>query len=248
MTILRNDPVDPTIQADQVVKGNGREDTKGMKNVMQVETTGFVSSWHSHFSLFTITSQVLLAEANRQNRLCLHFFYEVYDSPHPAAFRRVPDGGKEAAGPTEPQPPPLSPGRETIPVSLSSIHITVRSELQSGSTGIVHIGTMAVDQSGPTAKVAVKLAFSRDEKARLMEEHQVYSRLHSQGVKGIAHNIGLFVDEEPLLDAEGPYALVISYAGVSLFGRPKHLLDSVKQVVAKPISSLSVLITFAEDH
>ena len=63
---------------------------------------------------------------------------------------------------------------------------------------------MAVDESGPTAKVAVKLAFSRDEKARLMEEHQVYSCLHSQDVQGIAHNIGLFANEEPLLDAEGP--------------------------------------------
>ena len=104
MTILRNDTVDPTIQGDQVVKGNRREDTvtKGMQSVMQVETTGFVSSWHSRFALFTITSQVLLAEATRQNRLCLRFFYEIYDSPHPAAFRRIPDGGKEAA-PTEPQ-------------------------------------------------------------------------------------------------------------------------------------------------
>jgi hypothetical protein len=111
---------------------------------------------------------------------------------------------------------------------VSSIHITVHSELQHGSTGIVHIGTMAVDRSGPTAKVAVKLAFSRDEKSRLMEEHQVYSHLRSRGVQGIPRDIGLFVDEEPLLGAEGPCALVMSYAGDSLFGRSKHTSDSAK--------------------
>jgi predicted Ser/Thr protein kinase len=183
-----------------------------------------------------ITSQALLANAARQNHFCLRFFYDIYDSTHPAAFRRVLDGSKNAAGPTEPQTPPLSSGRETTPLSLSSIHITVHSELQPGSTGIVHIGTMAVDRSGPTAKVAVKLAFSRDEKSQLMEEHRVYSYLHSKGVQGIARDIGLFVDEEPLLGAEGPYALVMSYAGDSLFGHSKcasdsRASDSVRRVV-----------------
>jgi serine/threonine protein kinase len=90
---------------------------------------------------------------------------------------------------------------------------------------------MVVDQSGPTAKVAVKLAFSRDEKSRLKEEYRVYYQLHSKRVQGIPRDIGLFVDEEPLLGAEGPYALVLSYAGVSLFGHSKHVSDFVKQVV-----------------
>ena len=174
-----------------------------------------------------ITSQALLADAARQNHLCLHFFYDIYDSPHPAAFRRVLDEPKEVAGPTEPQTPPLSPGREETPPSEPSIHITVHSELQPGSTGIVHIGTMAANP-GSTAKVAVKLAFSRDEKSRLMEEHRVYAHLHSRGVQGIPRDIGLFVDEEPLLGGEGPCALVMSYAGVSLFGRSKHASDSAK--------------------
>jgi serine/threonine protein kinase len=177
-----------------------------------------------------ITSQVLLANAARQNCLCLRFFYDIYDSPHPATFHRVLDEPKEVAGPAEPPTPPPS-GREKMPLSVSSIHITVHSELQPGSTGIVHIGTMAVDQSGPTTRVAVKLAFSRDEKLRLMEENQVYSYLHSEGVQGIPHNIGLFVDQEPLLGAEGPYALVMSYAGVSLFGHSKPISNSLKQVV-----------------
>ena len=136
----------------------------------------------------------------------------------------MPDEPKEATRPAEPWTPPFSPDYKTaLP---SSIHITVHSELQPGSTGIVHIGTMAVDPSGPTSKVAVKLAFSRDEKSRLMEEHRVYSYLCSRGVQGIPRDIGLFIDEEPLLGAEGPYALVTSYVGVSLFGM--HAPDFVK--------------------
>ncbi len=95
---------------------------------------------------------------------------------------------------------------------------------------------MAVDPAGPTAKVAVKLAFSKDEKSRLMEEHRVYSHLYSKGVEGIPHDIGLFVDEEPLLGTEGPHALVITYAGISLFHRPILASDSVKQVIFLHVS------------
>jgi hypothetical protein len=87
---------------------------------------------------------------------------------------------------------------------------------------------MTVDQSGPAIKVAIKLAFSRDEKTRLMDEHKIYSHLHFRGVQGIPRDIGLFVDKELLLGAEGPYALVLSYAGVSLFGHSKHTSDSLK--------------------
>ena len=126
-----------------------------------------------------------------------------------------------------PPSPPLSPGRETPP-SKSSIHITVHSELQPGSTGIMHIGTMEVVPSQPTVKVALKLAFS---KSRLKQEHEVYSILQSKGVQGVPCDIGLFVDEEPLLGSEGPYALVMTYAGVSLFNGSMNASDSVKQVI-----------------
>ncbi len=137
--------------------------------------------------------------------------------------------------------PNIAPGPEHE--TISSIHITVHSELQPGSTGIVHIGTMALDPSGPTAKVAVKLAFSRDEKSRLKGEHQIYSHLHSRRVQGIPYVIGLFVDEDLLLGAEGPHALVVTYASVSLFYRNELASDSVKQVVS--FTSLSILMAIA---
>jgi hypothetical protein len=100
---------------------------------------------------------------------------------------------------------------------------------------------MAVDPSGPTANVAVKLAFSTDEKSRLMEEHRIYSHLRSRDVQGIPRVIGLFVDKDPLigteephpmLGTEGPYALVMTYAGVSLFRRDTLASDSAKQVLS----------------
>jgi hypothetical protein len=100
-----------------------------------------------------------------------------------------------------------------------------------------------VDPSGPTAKVAVKLAFSRDEKSRLMEEDRIYSHLRSRNVQGIPHDIGLFVDEEPLLGAEGPYALVMTYAGVSLSRRDMLASESAKQVLS--FAPLSFLIAIA---
>jgi hypothetical protein len=92
----------------------------------------------------------------------------------------------------------------------------------------MHIGTMEVVPSQPTVKVALKLAFS---KSRLKQEHEVYSILQSKGVQGVPCDIGLFVDEEPLLGSEGPYALVMTYAGVSLFNGSMNASDSVKQVI-----------------
>ena len=107
-----------------------------------------------------------------------------------------------------------------------------------------------MDQSGHTVQVAVKLAFSKDEKIRLKKEHQVYSLLQSRDVQGVPHNIGLFIDEEQLLDAEGPYALVTSYAGVSIFDHStRHALDSVRvKQVTKYIFVSVILIIFAETH
>lgn len=199
-----------------------------------------------------ITSQVLLAEAARQDYLCLRFFYDIYDSPHPATFCRVLER-KEAAASAKILTPS---GHEKTLLSASSVHITVHSELQPGPTGIVHIGTMAVDQSGPTTEVVVKLAFSRHEKSRLMEENRTYSYLHSEGIQGIPRNIGLFVDQELLLGAEGPYALVVSHAGVSLFDHSMTTSDSLKQAVnpfsvtidSNSICSESLLATLTSMH
>jgi hypothetical protein len=93
------------------------------------------------------------------------FFYDIYDSPYPAAFHRISHEHKEAAGYIPPHMPPLSLGHERTLPPEPSIHIIVHSELQPGSTSIMHIGMMEVDPSDQTASVAVKIVFSKDEKS-----------------------------------------------------------------------------------
>ncbi|KAF8504381.1 hypothetical protein F5888DRAFT_1655232 [Russula emetica] len=216
---LRNEEANPDRDLDGYstegpTRPNKRSRGSGSKGKRQGGRKGNAKR---HASGKEIDEQALLANAARQNHLCLRFFYDIYDSTHPAAFCR---------------------GVKRHRLSVCSIHITVHSELQPGSTGIVHVGTMAVDPSGLTAKVAVKLAFSKDEKSRLKEEHRVYSYLHSKGVQGIPRDIGLFVNEEPLLGAEGPYALVMSYAGDSLFGHFKRASDSVRDSLLATLRSI----------
>jgi hypothetical protein len=110
------------------------------------------------------TSQALLADAAKRNCLCLRFCYDIYDSPHPAIFYRLLDG---------------LDGLEKAPEITPPLHITGHSEQYPGSTGIVHIGTMAMDSdpSSPITKVAIKLAFSRDEKSRVTADRRTQSVL-----------------------------------------------------------------------
>jgi hypothetical protein len=68
----------------------------------------------------------------------MHFCYGLLASPRPATFVRVDE--VDAQVPT----PPPSPWEETLHDHDYSIDITIRSQLDPGSTGVVHIGTMEV--------------------------------------------------------------------------------------------------------
>jgi hypothetical protein len=96
------------------------------------------------------------------------------------------------------------------------------------STGIVHIGKMEVEPFGPTIKVAVKLAFSKEHKLALEQEHQLYSHMNSKGICGIPQSLGLFVGLDCDNGAEGSYALVMTYASMTLFGQKVEASPSVK--------------------
>jgi hypothetical protein len=106
--------------------------------------------------------------------------------------------------------------------------IILTSEMRPGSSGVVHIGTMEVEPGGGRVQVAVKLAFSEVDKANLEHEHKIYTHLHSKGVRGICQHVGLFIDDEPDDDEEGPYALIMTYAGESLFRRESMVDTPVK--------------------
>lgn len=158
----------------------------------------------------------------------MHFCYGIYASPCAATFIRKVHHS-ESPLPTLTPPPSPEPGRPKL-----SMDITLTSEMRPGFSGIVHIGKMEVDCSGGPVDVAVKLAFSEEEKATLKHEHRIYSHLHSKGVSGIPQNYGLFEDEDDeLLDDEdgryeGPYALILSFAGVSLWRQGSDSPFSVK--------------------
>ena len=109
-----------------------------------------------------------------------------------------------------------------------SMDVILYSELAPGSTGIVHIGEMEVEPFGPTVKVAVKLAFSKEHKLALEREHRLYSHMNFRGVHGIPQSLGLFVGSDCDGGAEAPYALVMTYAGVTLFGQKGEASPSIK--------------------
>ena len=111
---------------------------------------------------------------------------------------------------------------------VESMDIILSSELAPGSTGIVHIGRMEVEPLGPTVKVAVKLAFLKEHKLALEQEHQLYSHMNSKQVSGIPQSLGLFVGTDYDGGAEAPYALVMTYAGVTLLGQKGDILPTVK--------------------
>ena len=102
--------------------------------------------------------------------------------------------------------------------------------IEPGFNGIVHTGTMEVEPSEPTPQVAVKLGFSNSDKATLEKEYELYSHLRAKEVQGIPQAIGLFVEDEYVDGEEGPYALVMTFAGVSLVGREKSVSSAVKFV------------------
>lgn len=133
-----------------------------------------------------------------------------------------------------PTPPP-SP-KNTATSSDESINIIVTSEMPSGSTGIVHIGSMRLETSDPSIEVAVKLAFDKADKDILQKERDLYRTLHSESVTGIPQVIGLFESE----DHGEPHALVMTYAGVSLKSG-KDLSVDVKLVALSSCSHVLIL-------
>ena len=162
--------------------------------------------------------------ASSRDRLLIHLCYGIYLSPGPATFVRKGTEQEEASEQVENVSD--SDNEESEPVE--SMDIILYSELAPGSTGIVHIGKMEVEPFGPTVKIAVKLAFSKEHRSALEREHRLYSHMNSKGVAGIPQSLGLFVSTDCDDGAEAPYALVMTYAGVTLFDEKEEISPTVK--------------------
>ena len=88
------------------------------------------------------------------------------------------------------------------------------SEIDNGATGAAYRGTLKLSNGGGSTKldVAVKLAFTSQQRDMPRAEYETYRRLRSKGVlRGITTTLGFFDDTEDDL-----CTLVMLYAGDSL--------------------------------
>ena len=141
--------------------------------------------------------------------LLLYLQYGVYDSPIPASFIR--------------SAPPLSPQAIHTYTPNECLSIVLTSEIGQGATGKVHRGTLKLNNEDRFVPldVVVKLAFNSQQWDMLRTEYKTYHHLQSKGVvRGLTTTLGFFDDTE-----DGPCALVMLYAGDSLFDKPECILS-----------------------
>ena len=113
------------------------------------------------------------------------------------------------------------------------IDIVIRGEAHRGSTGAVHCGTRHLEEEPLRGvKVAVKFAFSEHEKYILLRELRLYSHLAAKlRGEGIPHVYGLFIDQEPVGNSQGPFVLVMKYTDFSYHDLQfwSHLPDNFQE-------------------
>jgi hypothetical protein len=152
--------------------------------------------------------------ASRRNVLLVYLQYGIYDSPAPSTFVR--------SGPTGQAPIPL-PSREIVRnYKLEEcLTIVLKSEIGHGATGEVLRGTLDVETLACVQlDVAVKLAFSSEQRDAIRHEYKIYHLLRKSGVTtGITTPLGLFDDVEG-----EACALVMPYVGIPLSEMPGFVL------------------------
>jgi len=163
--------------------------------------------------------------ASKRDMLLLYLQYGIYDSPSTASFIR-------SAPPFMAKPaPPLSPRAIHTYTLCECLSIVLTSEIGRGATGVVHRGTLELQNGDGSVPldVVVKLAFDSQQRGMLKTEYETYSHLGSKGVfRGLTTTLGFFDDIE-----EGPCALVMLYAGDSLVDKPERVLSDSEWYVSQ---------------
>lgn len=119
--------------------------------------------------------------------------------------------------------PPLPPRALRTYAPKECLSIVLTSKIGNGATGVVHRGTLRPNKRGGSTMldVVVKLAFTSQQRDMLRAEYEIYRYLRSKGVlRGLTTTLGLFDDME-----DDICALVMLYAGVSLFDKPGCILS-----------------------
>jgi hypothetical protein len=175
----------------------------------------------SHAPKTLTVPQATIKEAANRNVLNVYFFYGNYASTRPATFFRLKPNGKKILITSPSVHCPEGRGPDV------SMDVIFTGELNPGSTGIVHTGMIRLP-TGQSLKIAAKFAFCSADKSVLAKEHALYALMSSKGVKGIPRDYGIFLDAEEDDESEGPFALLMSYAGQSLFRQQNLITRSVK--------------------
>lgn len=146
----------------------------------------------------------------------MHFQYGIYDSSVPFIRSVTP----------MPTPPPQ---RRRVFQADERLMLVITSEISTGATGIVHGGTLEVELPGQCVSldVAVKLAFSDNQKERLANENEIYHYLSSRHITGIPTLLGSFSSI-----AGGPSALIMTYNGVSISNDTQTLSSDIRSVLS----------------
>ena len=172
--------------------------------------------------------QKIIQAASKRDMLLLYLQYGVYDSPIPASFiRSAPPIIAKAKFPA----PPLSPRAMCTYTPKQCLSIVLTSEIGRGAIGIVHRGTLKLNDRDGSAPldVVVKLAFDSQQRDMLRTEYETYRHVRSKGVlRGLTTTVGFFDDTE-----DGPCALVMLYAGDPLFDEPECILSDSDWYVSR---------------
>ena len=161
--------------------------------------------------------EYMIQVAQNRDVLLLYLRYDIYNSSIPATFIR---SSLAITNKKIPAPRPIRSYR-----AEDCLTIVLTSEIGHGATGVVHRGTLSAESSSLGGSlpldVVAKLAFDSEQRDALKHEYGIYRLLSSKGVvKGITTVLGSFDDFE-----DGPSALVMLYAGVSLGTKPERVLS-----------------------
>ncbi|KAG6901628.1 hypothetical protein C0995_009796 [Termitomyces sp. Mi166 len=220
---ILQDVMDRTSQ-EQIAEEAIRTRTKKRKREVQDEgfnrrykTRAVVTKHRQETEYRRVNEEGVKKYATRCSLALLEIRYGPYNSPAPAALVR--SGTKQ----------------KKVYKHDEYLLLTLTSKIAEGATGVAHIARLEilVNECTYSAKVVVKIAFSKKQVKRLRHEHSVYAHLASRGVvEGIPFLFGMFEDVEM-----NAVALVMSHVGECLLTARPDPADWEKVLVSEIVKA-----------
>jgi hypothetical protein len=151
-------------------------------------------------------------QAKVRDVFVIYLTYGVYDSIHPAMFKRFARPGRHTTHDH------IKPGSFHKPFSDEDREcaLFLTSEIGQRSIGMLHGGILQVKHgvNRVSIQVTVKLAFAGEHQRKLFHEWSVYMHMESKGIVGVQPILGIFHET-----GNGPSCLVLQHFGVSIYER-----------------------------